>query len=159
MMFSLNIVDYSMSFLLLSTWVFFARQVGGIILYLSCSLTFYTGPFRHAQKLWGGVGWCGGVVAHEILVSAKGPLVLGFGVWGLGVWGLGLTINKMKNFRLSHNSEPERWRLYEKFKNTTDFLCWAPVGAQQMCAWEDIMFYICIQELFYSLTTHWNETK
>ena len=32
---------------------------------------------------WGGVGWGGGV-AHEILVSAQGPLVLGFGVWGLG---------------------------------------------------------------------------
>ena len=44
-----------------------------------------------------GVGWWGGgvvvvVVAYEILVSAQGPLVLGF--WGLGlrVWGLGLTI-------------------------------------------------------------------
>ena len=28
-------------------------------------------------------GW-GGVVAHEILVSAQGPLVLGFGAKGLG---------------------------------------------------------------------------
>ena len=32
------------------------------------------------------------MVAHEILVSAQGPLVLGFWVWGFGVWGLGLTI-------------------------------------------------------------------
>ena len=40
----------------------------------------------------GVVGWDGGVVAHEILVSAQGPLVLGFWVWGFGVWGLGLTI-------------------------------------------------------------------
>ena len=32
-------------------------------------------------------------VAHEILVSAQGPLVLGFGVLGLGVWGLGLLDN------------------------------------------------------------------
>ena len=40
-----------------------------------------------------GVGWWGGgVVAHEILVSAQGPSVLGFGVLGLRVWGLGLTI-------------------------------------------------------------------
>ena len=32
-----------------------------------------------------GVGWWGGVmVAYEILVSAQGPLVLGFGVKGLG---------------------------------------------------------------------------
>ena len=39
---------------------FFAGQVGGIILNLSYSLTFYVGPFRHAQKLWGGgvgLGW------------------------------------------------------------------------------------------------------
>ena len=41
---------------------------------------------------WGGGGGGGGVVAYEILVSAQGPLVLGFVVWGLGVWGLGLTI-------------------------------------------------------------------
>ena len=34
------------------------------------------------------VGW----VAHEIFVSAQGPLVLGFWVWGLRVWGQGLTI-------------------------------------------------------------------
>ena len=34
------------------------------------------------------------VVAHEILVSAQGPLVLGLGLkgLGLGVWGQGLTI-------------------------------------------------------------------
>ena len=34
-----------------------------------------------------GVGWLGGVVAHEILVSAQGPLVFGF--LGLGLRGLG----------------------------------------------------------------------
>ena len=32
------------------------------------------------------------MVVHEILVSAQGPLVLGFLVLGLRVWGLGLTI-------------------------------------------------------------------
>ena len=32
---------------------------------------------------WGGGG--GGVVAYEILMSAQGPLVLGF--WMLGFWG------------------------------------------------------------------------
>ena len=41
---------------------------------------------------WGGGGGGGGVVADEILVSAQGPLVLGFGVLGLRVWGQGLTI-------------------------------------------------------------------
>ena len=39
-----------------------------------------------------------GVVAHEILVSAQGPSVLGFGVLGLRVWGLGLTIASPKTF-------------------------------------------------------------
>ena len=32
-------------------------------------------------------------VLHEILVSAQGPLVLGFRVLGLRVWGQGLTIH------------------------------------------------------------------
>ena len=32
---------------------------------------------------WGGLGWTG-VVAHEILVSAQGPLVLGFWAKVLG---------------------------------------------------------------------------
>ena len=39
------------------------------------------------------VGWWGAVVAHEILVSAQGPVVFGFGVLGLTVWGQGLTIS------------------------------------------------------------------
>ena len=41
-------------------------------------------------------GWGGArvyVVAHEILVSALGPLVLGFGDWGQG-----LTINSNSKF-------------------------------------------------------------
>ena len=41
-----------------------------------------------SYRWWGGgvVGWW---VAHEILVSAQGPLVLGFGFSALGLWGLG----------------------------------------------------------------------
>ena len=69
----------------------FAGQVGGTTLNLSYSLRFIVGPLLHAQKLWGGGGG-GGWVAYRILVSAQGPLVLGFWVWGLWVWGLGLTI-------------------------------------------------------------------
>ena len=50
------------------------------------------GGYRWAKVGIGGHRWWwGGVVAHEILVSAQGPLVLGFWVWGLGVRGLGLT--------------------------------------------------------------------
>jgi len=44
------------------------------------------------------------VVAHEILVSAQGPLVLGFRVWGLGVWGQGLTILKINNKMMKQQS-------------------------------------------------------
>ena len=44
------------------------------------------------KGLWG--GWSVQVamwwVAYEILVSAQGPMVLGFGVWGLRVLGPGL---------------------------------------------------------------------
>ena len=46
-------------------------------------------------KSWGWMGgWMGGVVAHEILVSAQGPLDLVLVLQGLGlrVWGQGLTI-------------------------------------------------------------------
>ena len=38
-----------------------------------------------------GGGWLVVVVAYSILVSAQGPLVLGF--WVLGFWGQALTIN------------------------------------------------------------------
>ena len=48
-MFSLNMVDYSMHVLPLAVHLcFFAGQVGGTILNLSYSLTFYVGPFLHA---------------------------------------------------------------------------------------------------------------
>ena len=42
-----------------------------------------------------------GVVAHKILVSAQGPLVLGFWVWGLRVWGQGLTISESTGLSIS----------------------------------------------------------
>ena len=57
--------------------------------------------------LGGGAFRCYG---NEILVSAQGPLVLGFRVWGLGVWGQGLTILEnlfpgvwLTNYRLDNN--------------------------------------------------------
>ena len=44
------------------------------------------------------VGWCGvGWMAHEILVSAQGPLVLDFGFLALGLWGLGPGLDNYKN--------------------------------------------------------------
>ena len=48
MMFSLNMVDYPMSFLLLSSWIFFGGQVQGTILRCSYSLSFVMGPLLHA---------------------------------------------------------------------------------------------------------------
>ena len=48
MMFSLNMVDYPMSFLLLSTWDFFGGQVEGTILRCSYSLSSVVGPLLHA---------------------------------------------------------------------------------------------------------------
>ena len=47
MMFSLNMVDYSMSFLSLSSWTFFGGQVQGTILRCSSSLSFVVGPVLH----------------------------------------------------------------------------------------------------------------
>ena len=49
-------------------------------------LSFVVGPLLHHG------GWV--VVAYSFLVSAQGPLVLGFGLKGLGlrVWGQVLTI-------------------------------------------------------------------
>ena len=68
------------------------------ILNLSYSLIFVVGPHLHATKLWVVV------VAHKLLVSAQGPLVLGFlgfWVWELRVWGQGLTINISILFKFS----------------------------------------------------------
>ena len=69
------------------------------------------GPFLHVEKLWGGGWWC---VAYRILVSAQGPLVLGFWVWGLGVWGLGLTIFGFKQ---------EQYKMYlDMFNEASDWM-------------------------------------
>ena len=54
MMFSLYMVDYSMSFLSLSNKDFFAGQVGWIIVGHSYSLSIVVGPLLHGSKLWGG---------------------------------------------------------------------------------------------------------
>ena len=82
-----------MSFLSLSTRDFFAGQVGGTIVRHSYSLSFFCGTPPSCLKV---MGWW---VAHEILVLAKGPLDLGFGVLGLRVWGQGLILKlQMRKF-------------------------------------------------------------
>ena len=123
-MFSLNMVDYSMSFLLLSTWVFCWTSRGDhsepFLLF-----DFWYGTLPSCLKVMGdGVGWGG--VAHEILVSAQGPLVLCFGVSGLRVWGQGLTtidiilkLNKTKWWKcilkfISSNKNIYRYKFRKK---------------------------------------------
>ena len=48
MMFSLNMVDYPMTFLLLSIWIILAGQVEGTILSKFYSLGLIVGPLLHA---------------------------------------------------------------------------------------------------------------
>ena len=59
--------------------------------------------------------WCASgyvVVAYSILVSAQGPLVLGFWVWGLRVWGQGLTISGKRHMETKtediHHTPPPK---------------------------------------------------
>ena len=85
-MFSLNMVDYSLTFLLLSTWDFFCWTSRGDHSEPFLLFDFCRGTTPSCLKVMGG----GVVVAHKILVSAQGPLVL---VLGLRVWGQGLTIS------------------------------------------------------------------
>ena len=58
-MFSMNMLDSSLFSLLLSTCVFCAEQVEGVILLNFYSLSFLVRDLLHALKLWvGGVGGC-----------------------------------------------------------------------------------------------------
>ena len=91
MMFSLNMVDYSMSFILLSTQIFFCWTSRGDHSEPFLLFEDYCGTPPSCLKV--GLGWV--VVAHKILVSAQGPLVFGIWVWGIGVWGPGLTIKNL----------------------------------------------------------------
>ena len=64
----------------------------------------------------GVVGWW--VVAHEILVSAKGPLVLGFGF--LGLRGLGPGLDN-KNYRMDIFLEKCLSKLFNNFKCSINY--------------------------------------
>ena len=86
MMFSLNMVDYSLSFLLLSTQNFFCRTSRGDHSEPFLLFEVYCGTPPSCLKV---MGWWGGGGPGDFSVS---PRPLGFWVWGLGVWGLGLAI-------------------------------------------------------------------
>ena len=92
MMFSLTMVDYSMSFHLLSSWnLFWCTSRGDHSkMFLLFEFCWWTPP--SCLKVMGGWWWCwwvGGWLAYSILVSAQGPLVLGFGTKGFGAKSLG----------------------------------------------------------------------
>ena len=76
MMFSLNMVDYPMSFLLLSSWIFFWWISTGDHSKVFLLFEYCGGTPPSCLKVMGGVGWVGWG-AHEILVSAQGTF-LGF---------------------------------------------------------------------------------
>ena len=81
------------------TWDTFLTLRGTKGIYLD-----HVGTLRPSKSYgwwWGG----GGVVAHEILVSAQGPLVLSFWVLGQRVWGLGLTIASLYVLESDHEDK------------------------------------------------------
>ena len=63
------------------TWDTFLTLRGTKGIYLDHVATLR--PSKSYGWWWGGGG---GVVAHEILVSAQGPLVFGLGALGYGAW-------------------------------------------------------------------------
>ena len=89
-MFSLNMVDYPMSFLSLSTWNLFCWRSRGDHSKMFLLIVFCCGTPPSCLKVMG--WWWVVVVAWSNLVSAQGPLVLGL---GLRVWGQGLTIREI----------------------------------------------------------------
>ena len=70
-------------------------------------------------KSYGVVGFgrvvLGGVVAHEILVSAQGPLVFGF--LGLGLWGFGPGLDNLKKYLLLYKPRAKSRRSKTKTKS------------------------------------------
>jgi len=85
MMFSLNMVDYSMSFLLLYTWDFFCWTSRGDHSEPFLLFEVYCGTPPSCLKVVGGWGGGGGD-PWDFSVS---PRPLSFGFLGLGLWGLG----------------------------------------------------------------------
>ena len=82
MMFSLNMVDPSMSFLFLSTWIFLEQTSWGAFWNFLTFGVFYLGPLLHASKLEG--GW----VVSGLQDSIVNPSPLGF-ILGLNRVGVG----------------------------------------------------------------------
>ena len=81
MMFSLNMMDYPMSFFLLSSWIFFWLTSTGDHSKTFLLFEYCCGIPPSCSKVMGGGGGGWWVVAWSNLVSAQGPF---FWVWDLG---------------------------------------------------------------------------
>ena len=68
------------------------------------------------------------VMAHEILVSAQGPLVLGFWVWGLGVRGHGLTTRKTCSFIYFNGQLLTDEQIYSNSLGCVSGMCHPPIS-------------------------------
>ena len=97
MMFSLNMVDYSTSFLSLSTSDFCLRFL----------LDKLGGPLWDILILWVLLWWW---VAYSILVSAQGPMV--FGLLVFGFWGLEFGARAWQYYRSELYKEDEKTNIW-----------------------------------------------
>ena len=118
MMFSLNMVDYSMSFLLLSTWVFFCWTSRGDHSEPFLLFDFLCGTLPSCSKVmgWGGGPW-------DFSVS---PRPLGFGF--LGFWGPGLTIKIISlhsvKYKGRHPFDGRHQMCHWKYKGNLSSFLW-----------------------------------
>ena len=119
-MFSLNMVDYPMSFLLLYTWNFFCWRSRGEHSKMFLLIVFCCGTPPSCFKVMGWVvgGWLVVVVvAWSNLVSAQGPLVLGLGLKGL-------------------TTRAENQFCWLSPRNTENLFCWlSPQNAENLFCW------------------------
>ena len=110
MMFTLNMVDYPMSFLSMSTFFWWTSREDHSKMFLLFEFCCETPPsclkvrgWVEPESMWWSQSLCGGLqhfsVSPRPLLSLLG-LAWGwpYGVWGLRVWGQGLTIRKIASF-------------------------------------------------------------
>ena len=104
MMFTLNMVDYPMSFLSMSTFFWWTSREDHSKMFLLFEFCCETPPsclkvrgWVEPESMWWSQSLCGGLEQFSVSPRPLGSLLgLGwgwaYGVWGLRVWGQGLTI-------------------------------------------------------------------
>ena len=96
MMFSLNMVDYSMSFLLPSSWIFFWWTSTGDHSKMFFLFEFCCGTHPSCLKVMGWWWWWWWVGGLEHFSVSPRPLGFGFGTKGFGAEGLGPGLDNYK---------------------------------------------------------------